>query len=350
MDTGDDVQLTSLVKTSGCAAKLAPAILRDVLGALPKFEPDDRLLVGFESADDALVYLVDDRTAMIQTVDFFPPMVDDPFLFGQVAAANALSDVYAMGGSPSVAMNLLCFPSCLDTSVMQRILEGGYSKVQEAGAVIAGGHTIADPTPKYGLCVTGFVAPGNIWRNTGAQVGDLLILTKPLGSGVLNTAIKAKIASDIAQKAVVHWMTTLNRKAKEAAEGLEVHACTDITGFGLMGHGLEIAQGSGVRLVIDAQAVPLMPDALEYAAMGILPEGMYNNLDFAGPHIRFSDAVPQNLRDLLFDPQTSGGLLFSMPEDSAETYLRRMPGAVCIGRVDKALPRENGTAVRVEFL
>lgn len=350
MDTGDDIQLTSLVKTSGCAAKLAPAILRDVLGALPKFEPDDRLLVGFESADDALVYLVDDRTAMIQTVDFFPPMVDDPFLFGQVAATNALSDVYAMGGTPSVAMNLMCFPSCLDTSVMRRVLEGGYSKVKEAGAIIAGGHTIADPTPKYGLCVTGFASPENIWRNTGAQVGDLLILTKPLGSGVLNTAVKAEIASDIAQEAIVHWMTTLNRKAKEAAQGLVVHACTDVTGFGLMGHGLEMAQGSGVRLVVDSQAVPLMPDALEYAAMGILPEGMYNNLDFAEPHIRISDTVPRNLRDLLFDPQTSGGLLFAMPEDSAQTYLRRMPEAVCIGRVDKAISREDGTAVRVEVL
>lgn len=342
--------LTSLVKTSGCAAKLAPALLREVLDALPKFEPDARLLVGFESADDALVYRMDEHTAMIQTVDFFPPMVDDPFLFGQVAAANALSDVYAMGGTPAIAMNLMCFPSCLDISVMRRILEGGYSKVKEAGAIIAGGHTIADPTPKYGLCVTGFAELESIWRNTGARVGDSLILTKPLGAGVLNTAVKAKIASDNAQETVIHWMTTLNRKAKEAAEGLDIHACTDITGFGLLGHGLEVAQGSDVRLVIDSRSVPLMPDALEYASMGILPEGMYNNLDFAGPHIDFSGSIPQNLKDLLFDPQTSGGLLFALPPAQAQIYLSRMPDAVCIGHVDKVVPVESGATFHVQVL
>lgn len=345
-----DIRLTSMVKTSGCAAKLAPALLREVLDALPKFEPDARLLVGFESADDALVYRVDEHVAMIQTVDFFPPMADDPFLFGQVAAANALSDVYAMGGEPSIAMNLLCFPSCLDISVMRRILEGGYSKVKEAGAVIAGGHTIADPTPKYGLCVTGFAKPESVWRNTGAQAGDSLILTKPLGAGVLNTAVKAEIASNIAQEAVIQWMTTLNRKAKRAADGLDVHACTDITGFGLMGHGLEVAQGSGVRLVIDSRKVPLMPDVLEYAAMGILPEGMYNNLDFAGSYVRFSDAVPQNLRDLLFDPQTSGGLLFALPSAQAQEYLKRMPDAVCIGYADAVRQGDGMPEIFVEVL
>lgn len=341
METKDEaVRLTSLVKTSGCAAKLAPSLLRSVLDELPKFEPDGRLLVGFESADDALVYKIDERTGMIQTVDFFPPMVDDPFVFGQVAAANALSDIYAMGGTPAVAMNLLCFPSCLDISVMQRILEGGYSKVKEAGAIVAGGHTIADPTPKYGLCVTGFADPTRVWRNTGARPGDVLVLTKPLGAGILNTAIKADMASDDAKQAVIGWMTTLNRAAKEAAEDLDVHACTDITGFGLLGHGLEMAQGSSVTLVIDSTEVPLMPDVLELASMGILPEGMYNNRDFAGPHVRFDPSVPQNLIDVLYDPQTSGGLLLSMAADEADIYERRMPSAVRIGRVEGAtVPR-----------
>ncbi|MCF0237094.1 MAG: selenide, water dikinase SelD [Sphaerochaetaceae bacterium] len=327
------MKLTSMVKTSGCAAKLAPAVLHSVLSSLPSFEPKKELLVGFESSDDALVWDLGNDSVLIETVDFFPPMVDDPFTFGQVAAANALSDVYAMGGTPAVAMNLLCIPSCLDSSVMKEILEGGYSKVKEAGAIIAGGHTISDPTPKYGLCVTGFGQKNNIWKNTGAKVGDVLVLTKPLGAGIINTAVKGEIASEESAKEVVKWMTTLNKYAQERAKDFEVHAATDVTGFSLLGHSLEMAQGSKVRLEIFSSSVPQMTNALLYASMGILPEGMYNNLDYAKNNVQFANTVPQELKDLLFDPQTSGGLLLSMNEKDAKSYVSQVEGAVIVGQV-----------------
>lgn len=256
----------------------------------------------------------------VQTVDFFPPMVDDPFTFGEVAAANALSDIYAMGGEPNVAMNLLCFPSCLDLSVMDEILRGGIEKVKEAGAVIAGGHTISDPTPKYGLCVTSFMKKDEIWPNTGAKAGDVIVLTKALGVGIINTANKGGEADGEAAKAAVDSMTRLNKRARDTARPLSVHAATDVTGFSLMGHSTEVANGSLVTLVIDSSSLPVLPTALELARYGFLPEGMYHNLDYTAPFVHFSPSVAQNMRDLSLDPQTSGGLLLCMSPDDAVTF------------------------------
>lgn len=328
----EKIKLTSLTKTSGCAAKIGPGILHDVLSSLPKFE-DPNLLVGFETNDDACVYKINDDTVAIQTVDFFPPMVDDPYTFGQIAAANALSDIYAMGGNPATAMNLLCFPSCLDTSVMREILAGGYAKVKEAGAVIAGGHTIADPTPKYGLCVTGFAHPSEILSNSNAKAGDVLILTKPLGLGIMNTAAKAELLNEGKSNEIAAIMCTLNKYAKECMKGLEVHACTDITGFSLIGHSFEMANGSNKTIEIFSDSVPIIGEALKYARMGIIPEGMYNNLDYLKDKFTLTSNISQEIQDVLLDPQTSGGLLISLPEKNSKEYLSRIGEFTAYARV-----------------
>lgn len=332
----NNIKLTALTKTSGCAAKIGPSVLDSVLKNLPKFN-DPNLIIGFDKRDDALVYKISDDKVVIQTVDFFPPMVDDPYIFGQIAATNALSDVYAMGGSPSIAMNLLCFPSCLDPSVMHDILSGGYSKVLEAGAIIAGGHTISDPTPKYGLCVTGFAHPSEILANSTAKTGDVLVLTKPLGIGILNTATKAELLTSAEIKEVTKIMTELNKYAKESFANLKVNACTDITGFGLIGHGYEMASGSNKSIEFFSKNMPILSKALEYARMGIIPEGMYNNQEYLKDFFKCSSNVPQEIQDVLLDPQTSGGLLLSMPEKDAKEYLSRMecytPWTRIIGQV-----------------
>lgn len=298
---------------------------------------DPRLLVGYDSSDDACVYSVSDDVAVIETVDFFTPIVDDPYLFGQIAAANALSDVYAMGGVPKLAMNLLCVPSCLPLDTVRAILEGGHDKAVEAGCVIAGGHTIQDDEPKYGLCVTGFVHPQHILKNIGAQPGDVLVLTKALGVGVITTALKAALADDSARDAAYASMAALNAKAAQAVREVEnVHACTDVTGFGLMGHGFEMAQGSDVALHIDVSAIDLIPEALEFARMGVLPAGMYRNRSFAeaGVDVGTTELAVQ---DLLFDPQTSGGLLMAIDPADADALLAELtpvvPSAQRIGTV-----------------
>ena len=247
---------------------------------------DPALLVGYDRSDDAAVYRISDEVAVIETVDFFTPIVDDPYLFGQIAAANALSDVYAMGGEPKIAMNLLCVPNCLPKEDVRAILEGGHAKAVEAGCIIAGGHTIEDNEPKYGLCVTGFVRPDRILKNTGAQPGDVLVLTKPLGSGVLTTAIKADLISPAARDALYAHMATLNKKAGKAVRSAgNVHACTDVTGFGLLGHSYEMASGSGVTIRLHGAALPLMDGARAMAEMGIIPAGAYRNMDYVKPHL-----------------------------------------------------------------
>jgi selenide,water dikinase len=322
-----------MVKTSGCAAKLPPKQLHEILGSLP-VQHDDHLVGGFENSDDALVYRLDNGTLVIQTVDFFPPMVDDPYTFGQVAAANALSDIYAMGSEPKIAMNLMCFPSCLELDVMRQILLGGLDKATEAGAVIAGGHTISDPTPKYGLCVTGFAIEGEVWANKGAQEGDFLVLTKSLGVGIINTAVKASMASEEAAKAAIESMITLNKYARDEARAFTVHAATDVTGFSLLGHSQEMAVASDVQLVIESEKVPLLPFAEEYALQGLNPEGLYNNRDYIASSVEMSPSVRQSLEDVLYDPQTSGGLLFSMGKDEALAYCKKTGFAV-IGYVQK---------------
>lgn len=281
---------------------------------------------------------------MIQTVDFFTPIVDDPYTFGQIAAANALSDIYAMGGTPRLAMNLLCVPGCLPPETVRRILEGGHDKAKEAGCAVAGGHTIQDNEPKYGLCVTGFVRPDRILRNTGARPGDVLILTKALGTGVLATGIKGDLVSRSDYRAMVDSMTTLNDRSGADLRETEVHACTDVTGFGLLGHALEMASGSGVTLRIRSAAVPVLPGARDLAELGIIPAGAFRNMDHVSPRLRIADSVERALADLCADPQTSGGLLAAVPEREAEALLRRLREhagcAAVIGTVEERGDRE----------
>lgn len=258
---------------------------------------------------------------MIQTLDFFTPVVDDPYMFGQIAAANSLSDVYAMGGEPKVALNIVCFPNCLDPEILGEILRGGADKVLEAGAVLVGGHSVQDDEPKYGLSVTGFVHPEKIYKNYGCQPGDVLVLTKQIGSGVINTAVKAQMASEAAAQEAALVMASLNRKAKETVENYTVHACTDVTGFGLLGHCTEMAQASDVTLEIYPEQIAYLEEAADYARMGLVPAGAYKNREFAEPYLDAGD-VEEVYLDLLSDPQTSGGLLVSVPEEELDGLMK----------------------------
>lgn len=292
------------------------------MGKLPKFS-DPMLLVGTETSDDAAVYKINDDLAMIQTVDFFTPVVDDPYLFGQIAAANALSDVYAMGGEPKVALNLAAFPDCLDIEILGEILKGGADKVIEAGAVLAGGHTISDNEPKYGLCVSGFVNPKLMWKNYGAEAGDVLILTKPLGTGILSTAIKGELAAENEIEAAVKNMTYLNRYARDIAAGFTIHSCTDITGFGIAGHAMEMAKGSAKTLVLDTGSLPVLKGVQAYTEMGLIPAGAYRNRAYLERDIE-SQLSGIWLEDLVYDPQTSGGLLLAVSREDAHELLKKL--------------------------
>lgn len=318
----EKIRLTKLAPNCGCAAKVGPGTLARVLSTLPKFE-DPNLLVGTETSDDAAVYQISEELALIQTLDFFTPVADDPYTFGQAAAANALSDVYAMGGEPKTALNIVAFPNHMDTEILGEILRGGADKVLEAGAVLAGGHTIQDDTPKYGLSVTGFVNPKKLWKNFGACTGDALILTKPLGAGIMNTAIKAEMATEAESEEVIRSMTFLNKYACEIMKQFRVHACTDVTGFGLGGHALEMAHGSRKTLIIDTKKLPVMSGAREYASMGLIPAGAYRNRD----HVKsagFLSTAELCMEDIVFDPQTSGGLLLSVHPDDAEPAIKAL--------------------------
>ena len=316
----EEVRLTSMTHTAGCAAKIGPGTLAGILETLPKFK-DPNLMVGIETSDDGAIYRVSEDVALIQTLDFFPPMVDDPYVFGQVAAANALSDIYAMGGEPKVALNIVAWPNCVNPKFLGEILRGGSDKVKEAGAVLAGGHSIQDDVPKYGLSVTGFVHPDRVFKNCGAKPGDVLILTKPLGTGIVNTAVKAELASKEAEAEVIRVMTTLNKKAKHVIERYEIHSCTDVTGFGLAGHSIEMAEGSGVTIELNVSALPIQEAAPEYAKMGLIPEGAYRNRAFAGARVDVGE-TEEYLQDIFFDPQTSGGLLISAAPDTAADIMR----------------------------
>ena len=290
-----------------------------------KLPTDPNVIVGLERADDAGVYKVTDELAIIQTVDFFTPIVDDPYWFGQIAAANALSDVYAMGGVPKTAMNLAAFPAkAMDISVLRRIIEGGLDKMREAGVVLVGGHTIEDPELKYGLSVTGFIHPDRVLTKKNLRVGDHLILTKPLGTGIVATAIKGALASKEITDKVTRNMATLNKAAAEVMQDYPVHACTDITGFGFLGHLAEMVDGSGCGVRIKAGSLPLYPEALEYAAMGLVPAGAYRNREFREKMVDFSASVDRNTQDVLFDPQTSGGLLISVDATRSQELLRAL--------------------------
>ena len=323
MNKYKDLPLTQMTESSGCAAKLGPGVLAEILEGLPNLT-DPRLLVGFDTSDDACVYKITEDVAAIHTVDFFPPMVDDPYLFGQIAAANALSDVYAMGGRPAVALNLLCVPNCLPKETIRLILEGGHAKAVEAGCIIAGGHSVQSSEPKYGLSVTGYVHPDRIYKNTGAKPGDVLVLTKPLGTGILTTAAKAGLLEPADYNALTASMTALNGTAASLLPSLStVHACTDVTGFGLLGHSYEMASGSGVTIQLFSKSLPLLSGAASLAELGIIPAGAYRNMDHVSPHLQVKDHVPQVLTDLISDPQTSGGLLISLSEKEAELFCRQ---------------------------
>lgn len=283
---------------------------------------DPNLIVGLDRADDAGVYRVSDELALIQTVDFFTPIVDDPFSFGQIAAANAFSDVYAMGGVPRTAMNLVAFPiRDMDISVLRSIIEGGLDKMREAGVVLVGGHTIEDPELKYGLSVTGFIHPDRVLTKKNLKPGDSLILTKPLGTGIINTAIKGGLASKQMIAQVTESMATLNKNAADVMTGYPVHACTDISGFGFLGHLSEMVVGSGCGARIGASSIPVFPETTEYAAMGLVPAGAYRNREFRLSMVDFAPTVDRILQDVLFDPQTSGGLLLSVAPERAKDLL-----------------------------
>jgi selenide,water dikinase len=289
---------------------------------------DDNVIVGLKRADDAGVYKISDDLALIQTVDFFTPVVDDPYWFGQIAAANALSDVYAMGGTPKTALNLVAFPvQRMDLSVLRRILQGGMDKLAEAGAVLIGGHSIEDNELKYGLAVTGIIHPARVLVKRGLRSGDRLILTKPLGTGIVNTAIKADLASRELVDRAIGLMAALNRETAGIMRSFDVHACTDITGFGLLGHLSEMVEGSGIGARVFADQVPAIAEALEFAAMGLIPAGAYKNRKFREPMLRIAGTIPRSLQDVLFDPQTSGGLLIGVREDQASDLVAALHDA-----------------------
>jgi selenide,water dikinase len=345
-----NVKLTSMAKAAGCAAKLNPATLDAVLRKLPR-QTDPNVLVGFDTNDDAGIYRVTDELALVQTVDFFTPIVDDPHLFGQIAAANALSDVYAMGGRPISSLSIVGFPENGDPEILEQIIRGGLSKMEEAKCSVIGGHSIRNEDMLFGYAVTGVVNPNRVWRNVGAHTDDALIFTKPLGTGVITTALKKERADEESVAAAVAAMTTLNRAAAEALQEVEeqsatsnpIHAVTDVTGFSLLGHAREMSLGdpargvAAVSLEIDHAAFDYLPGAIKAARDGHLSGGLKNNRAFIGECAAFDAGVAPEYRDLLFDPQTSGGLLVAVSRDAAGPVLsalqRHGVSAQRIGRV-----------------
>ena len=341
MGAHDDVKLTKLAECAGCGAKVGAGQLAALLSDLD-VRKDPNLLVGFDRSDDAAVYRVTDDLALVQTVDFFPPIADDPYTYGAIAATNALSDVYAMGGEPKVALNVMAVPEDMPSEVVHEILRGGYEKVFEAGASIVGGHSIYDPEPKYGLAVTGFVNPTRMLTNSGARPGDLLVYTKPLGIGETVTAAKGDLANREDVTRAEGLMMTLNRWARDVMVEHDVHAATDVTGFGMLGHLLEMAQGADVAIMLETGAVELLPHVLEWAQLGILPAGMYRNRHFAEAEVA-SGSVSRELQDVLFCPETSGGLMIAVAPGDADALVAdlqadgRVPFADVVGEVVRPL-------------
>ncbi len=304
---------------------------------------DPDLLVGMGKPDDAGVYRINEELALILTLDFFTPVVDDPYMFGQIAVTNALSDVYAMGGRPFLAMNIICFPQDGDVTILQEILRGGFDKMSEAGVLLVGGHSVDDPEIKYGLSVTGKVHPDRVLKNTGAVPGDKLILTKPVGTGIVSTAVKAGMASSEAEDKIIRSMNTLSREPAELMEKFPVHACTDITGFGLLGHACEMIEGTSTGMIIHASMVPVFPEAYEYVKMGLIPGGAYRNEKFRQSVVGIGEGVSDDSVKLMFDPQTSGGLLIALPKVDAEAFLdtlhsRGVTDAAIIGEITEDHP------------
>ncbi|MDD5808475.1 MAG: selenide, water dikinase SelD [Oscillospiraceae bacterium] len=322
----NEIKLTKLASCAGCGAKVGAGVLSQLLDGI-KVHSDPNLLVGFDKSDDASVYKISDDLALVQTVDFFPPIADDPYTFGAIAATNALSDVYAMGGEPKLALNIMAVPEGMPGEAVHEMLRGGYDKVYEAGALITGGHSILDPEPKYGLAVTGFVHPDRMLTNSGAKPGDVLLFTKPIGIGILTTAAKADMLTPELEKRMTDLMMTLNKAARDAMVKYRVHACTDVTGFGMLGHLSEMATGSDVEITLHVDEVDLISEAYEFAQMGLLPAGMYRNRSFAEKYV---DAGQTELakQDMLYDPQTSGGLLIAVDPADADALFAELKDSV----------------------
>lgn len=333
----NEIKLTKLATCAGCGAKVGAGMLAQLLDGI-RVHHDPNLLVGFDKSDDASVYKISDELALVQTVDFFPPIADDPYTFGAIAATNALSDVYAMGGEPKLALNIMAIPEDMPKDAVHELLRGGYDKIYEAGALITGGHSIFDPEPKYGLAVTGFVRPDKMLTNSAAKPGDVLFLTKAIGIGILTTAAKADMLSDDLRARMEQQMMTLNKGARDVMVKYNVHACTDVTGFALLGHLSEMATGSDVEITVNTDGIDLIPEALEFARMGILPAGMYRNRAFAEKYVDAGD-VELAVQDMLYDPQTSGGLLIAVDPADADAMFEELkaavPSAQRIGTVDK---------------
>ena len=322
----NEVKLTKLANCAGCGAKVGAGVLAQLLGNM-KVRTDPNLLVGFDKSDDASVYKISDELALVQTVDFFPPIADDPYTFGAIAATNALSDVYAMGGEPKLALNIMAVPEHMPKEVVHEILRGGYDKAYEAGVIITGGHSILDEEPKYGLAVTGFVHPDQVLTNSGARPGDVLLFTKPIGIGVLTSGMKVDLVSPETCAFANKMMTTLNKSARDVMVKYRVHACTDVTGFGPLGHLLEMAQGGDAEIHLDVAGVDFIPEAAELAKMGVLPAGMYRNRSFAESSVE-PGSTPLWQQDLLYDPQTAGGLAIAVDPADADALLAELKTAV----------------------
>lgn len=322
-----------MVSCAGCAAKLAPSDLAQALSKLPPQNFTTDVLVGYETADDAGVFRLDDTTALVQTVDFFPPIADEPEIYGRIAAINSLNDIYAMGGTPITALSMVCYPQKGDWDVLGEIILGGQKMLNEENVVVLGGHSIDDQEMKFGYAVTGLINPNKIVKNSGAKAGDVLILTKAIGTGVINTGVKFEKASERAKNASLKTMTTSARAASKVMQELSANGCTDVTGFGLLGHGYEMAKASEVTLVIESKEIPLLPDVIELIEQKMLTRGDKNNRVYVGDTIKFSRTVSKEMQSAFFDPQTAGGLLISLEEKKANDFLLRVEGAKIIGRV-----------------
>ena len=313
-------------------AKLAPGDLAQVLSKLPK-QASENVIVGFDTADDAGVFRLSDDLALVQTVDFFTPVADDPEVYGYIAAVNSLNDVYAMGGKPLSALSIVCYPQKGDWDVLGKILKGGQLAMNAEGVVVIGGHSVDDQEMKFGYAVTGIIHPKNVITNAGAMPGDVLLLTKPIGTGAINTAIKKGIASKEAEQAAIAAMTRSSSQASKVMQELNASACTDITGFGLLGHAFEMAKASGVTMEISSPNVPLLPDVIELISQGMLTRGDKNNRVYVGDTVEFAENVSAEMQSALFDPQTAGGLLISLPDENAGQFQESVPDSVIIGRV-----------------
>lgn len=322
-----------MVSCAGCAAKIAPGDLARVLAKLPRQNSSPDVIVGFDTADDAGVIRISENMALVQTVDFFPPVADDPEMYGRIAANNALNDVYAMGGKPLSALSILCYPQKGDWDVLEKILLGGTLAMNEGGVTVLGGHSIDDAEMKFGYAVTGLIDPTKVITNAGAKAGDVLILTKPIGTGAINTAVKHGKAKTATVDAAIKAMTTSAAQASSIMARLEANACTDVTGFGLLGHAYEMAKASDVTLKINSDDVPLLPDVIELIEAGMLTRGDKNNRVYVGDTVRIDEAVGSSMQSALFDPQTAGGLLISLAESKANDFIDAVPSAVVIGSV-----------------